>query len=942
MNSVHSQRRETFSETPVKVLAIEDNPVDADLARMALRRAGVAHDFRVAGDQAELRAALETFVPDIVLCDFALPGFDGFAAQRIVREVFADVPLVFVTGTVSEERAVVAVQSGAVDFVLKSNLTRLPSVVQRSVTEAREKKRLETALEGFEARVRRQALRLELLWRTVNDPDLQGPGLIPAMLRQAAGTVRPNQRFRGLLSRVDANDIVAIAVGIEPGDEDSAVALPMLGSRRPKSETLVPSVSRSQAWDDLRDTVPLPRLTAEMGWRSLIATSFVAAGQQYSLTLSSLEATTIAFGPEDIGYLEVLASTIARLLEVNELTDTLREAEERSHQHAARLEALWRLVNDPALRDEELWPAMLELAATGMQPGHPYRGTLWRIAGDEMVVEAFADAPGEGTADTQVHVGFALTIAGTAVGRLLAEGGGTRSWDDMQADTKRSAVVKWRAIRSLVATTFSAGGTTWALTFSSNLPAGKRLRAEEHAFVEILASFFANRVQQRWQFERIQYQQSHDVLTGLLSRSQFRSQARSAFRTSTRCAMIVVDVNAFREVNDSYGHMVGDAILVEVGNALRKRAGEDDIVGRIGGDVFAIYLPDPPSRDYVLSRAAEFAAAFASGFSTGDRAGTEFISRTASLGIAIAPADGIDIDTILSHAHAALLNAKQRGHATTVFYEEGMEGDAQRRAFLRNELAEAIAQDQFTLYYQPHVEIKTGAVTGCEALIRWNHPVRGLLLPGEFIPFAEQSGIIAGIDDWVLRNACKASRELGAVREDFRLYFNLSGRQAGDPKLIRALTAAARDGVPLKHLGVEITESDAMRDVEATRRVCRALRKLNVRVAIDDFGTGYSSLSVLKRLPVDIVKIDRSFISGVLSDPHDETIAETIISISERFGFESLAEGAEHLDEIEWLRKRSCNYVQGYAVCHPLPMDEFKSWLTSRDRNDVAGCERDG
>jgi EAL domain-containing protein (putative c-di-GMP-specific phosphodiesterase class I) len=259
-----------------------------------------------------------------------------------------------------------------------------------------------------------------------------------------------------------------------------------------------------------------------------------------------------------------------------------------------------------------------------------------------------------------------------------------------------------------------------------------------------------------------------------------------------------------------------------------------------------------------------------------------------------------------------------------------MEGDSHRRATLRSALASAIAGDQFTLHYQPHIEISTGAVTGCEALIRWNHPERGLVYPGEFIPFAEQSGIIAGIDDWVLQKACEASLELGTLRPGFRLYFNLSGRQAGDPKLIRALTDAARRGVVLKHLGVEITESDAMRDVEATRRVCRTLRRLDVRVAIDDFGTGYSSLSVLKRLPVDIVKIDRSFISGVLTDPHDETIAETIISISERFGFESLAEGAEHDAEIEWLRDRGCHYVQGYAVCHPLPLDAFKAWLAER------------
>jgi EAL domain-containing protein (putative c-di-GMP-specific phosphodiesterase class I) len=264
-----------------------------------------------------------------------------------------------------------------------------------------------------------------------------------------------------------------------------------------------------------------------------------------------------------------------------------------------------------------------------------------------------------------------------------------------------------------------------------------------------------------------------------------------------------------------------------------------------------------------------------------------------------------------------------------------METNSQQRATLRNEIAEAIAGNQFTLYYQPHIELSTGNVTGCEALIRWNHPTRGLLLPGHFIPFAEQTGIITSIDAWVMRNAFAAAKELSATRPGFRLFFNLSGRQAGDPKLIRAFSDAARNGVPLGNIGVEITESDAMRDVEATRRVCRALRRLGVQIAIDDFGTGYSSLSFLKRLPVDVVKIDQSFIAGLMSDPHDAAITETIISIAERFGFASLAEGVERPDELAWLRLWCCTYAQGFGISHALPMEAFRSWLTARDAGDT-------
>jgi EAL domain-containing protein (putative c-di-GMP-specific phosphodiesterase class I) len=377
--------------------------------------------------------------------------------------------------------------------------------------------------------------------------------------------------------------------------------------------------------------------------------------------------------------------------------------------------------------------------------------------------------------------------------------------------------------------------------------------------------------------------------------------------------------------------MIGDALLVEIGNALRLRASEGEFVGRIGDDVFGVYIGNPVSKEFVVSRVLSFAEAFTGGFSTGDRDGQQFIARTAGLGVAVAPDDGMTIDAILSHAGTALGSAKKRGHGSIVFYEAGMEGDAHRRTALRNELAEAVATDQFELYYQPHVEIATGAVTGCEALIRWNHPVRGLLLPQHFIPFAEATGIIAGIDTWVMQHAMAAANELAALRPDFRLYFNLSGRQAGDPSVIRALVKAARIGVVLANLGVEITETDAMRDVEATRIVCRALRRLNVRIAIDDFGTGYSSLSSLKRLPVDIVKIDRSFISGVVTDPHDATIADTIITIAARFGFDALAEGVENLAEIGWLRERPCRYMQGYAVCHPLPIEAFKAWIRDHD-----------
>jgi diguanylate cyclase (GGDEF)-like protein len=838
--------------------------------------------------------------------------------------------LIFVSGTISEDRAVMALQSGAVDYVLKSNLMRLPIAAKRAVSEAGERKRLEVSLQQAEEQTRRHAARLETLWKIANNPTLRGADLILAMLRQAARALRTDQRFRGVLSRYEGSEIVTIAVGVEDDDAaDPTRHILKVGSRTPDREIIFTRSDRTRSWDDLAadpDIGPRRRL---LGWRAAITTQFETAGSQFLLSFASTEPAKTPFSAEDRAFVDVVAMAFANHMRVAQLEDSLREEESHARQHAERLEGLWRITNDPKVGDADLWPAVLEHAAKSMWPGQGARGTLWRVHEAELVLEAMVQSDTALLGAPGTYVGGSIPLANSIVATVIDGGGGTRTWDDLRAGPDADAYSNAAGLRAVVVTTFSAGGSTWVLSFVSGREMSKPLGPQERAYIEVLAAFFANHVQQRWQFERIQYQQSHDVLTGLLNRSQFRSQARLAAAQCASFATVLVDIAGFREINESYGHLIGDALLVEVGNALQRCANDGEIVGRVGGDVFAIYIGNPSSKPFVEQRARHFAEVFERPFSTGDREGKEFIARAASIGCAIAPGDGASIDTLLSRADGALRAAKERGGGAPLFYTSGMESDAPRRTALRNELAAAIAEDQFTLYYQPHIDLNTGGVAGCEALIRWNHPTRGLVMPGQFIPFAEQDGIIQSIDDWVMRHAFAMANELAVGRPDFRLFFNLSGRQAGDPNLIRSFTNAARNGVNLANIGVEITESDAMRNVQATRRVCRALRRLNVRIAIDDFGTGYSSLSSLKMLPVDIVKIDRSFISGVLTDPHDETIADTIISIAARFGFESLGEGVEQLGEIGWLRQRACRYAQGYAVCHPLPIDAFKAWLTA-------------
>jgi len=901
----------------LKALLVEDNAFDADLALRALARGGMKVTSLMVADEAALRAALTTFVPDVVLCDFSLPGFDGFAAQRVLRETHPECPLIFVSGAISEERAALALQSGAVDYVMKSSLIRLPIAVERAV---------ETAQIASQRAKRAawHAQRLDGLWRSATDSALRGDEALHTMLRKSAAASSMEQSFHGFFCwRLDNGKMrVLCSAGVHDGcpSERETAALSALGA--------MDRMNRTTSWDDaqLDPTAPAPLAVA--GWRSVASSQFEAAGMTCWLTFASTEAVNDGFQADDLAYMSVLVSSFAHRVQVDSLEASLRDEEDRSRRHALRLEASWTIANDPALDDIERWRALLAQAAASIWPDHGFRGTFWRVDGDQMICEAVGVAPKSFLSRQPIKLGAVRKIAQSPAGRIIARGTGTFSWDDVQAGEPDLMLESASATRACIVTVFKAGSSTWILSFDSGRVTSKPLGPLERSYVEAIAAFFSSHVQARWEYGRLQYQTSRDPLTGLLNRAHFRSRAGELAAASGRYATVLIDIDSFHEINESYGHTVGDALLVEVGALLSGLALPDEFVGRIGGDVFAVYIPSPVSQEFITARVRSFASAFSQSFASGNHTVGDGITRSASIGVAVAPADGDDLEHVYSRADAALAVARERGNAI-VWYTAGMENDAHERATLRTELADALAKDEFVLYYQPHVDMRTSRVTGCEALIRWNHPTRGLVPPSEFIPFAEEAGIIKGIDGWVMRAAFAAARAFSVKQPDFCLYFNFSGRQMGDHAIVRTFVDAARDGVPLKNIGIEITETDAMRNVRATHVVCRALRRLGVRIAIDDFGTGYSSLASLKELAVDVVKIDQSFVSGVTTDPNDAAITRTMISITEQFGFDALGEGAETPETVEWLRNNGCRYVQGYAVGRPMPLDAFNDWLAA-------------
>lgn len=612
---------------------------------------------------------------DCFVLDYYMPEPDGLEMTRMIRldPRLADVPIVIVTAEEDPAVRTQVLRSGANDYVTKpaqpleliARLTTMLALHDARKALAMQVDELETSLVTAEQRARAHAARLEALWGVAHNPTLRGDGRVQAMLQQAASAIRPNQVFCGLLGRLEGDEVLLLAMSALPGDDPSAGIL-KVGARTKIEGTIVAVVARTQAWNDLTALDPAPASVPLLGWRSVISTQFTAGASRYSMSFASTEPVAVPFGPDDYAYVELLAAFFASHLEVTALERSLRDAEQRSRKHAERLEALSRIVNNPSLGDDERLDAMLREAATTIRPGQAFRGMLARFEEPDLVLEAFAES-----AETNVpgnflrSIGNRRPIAGALVEALVRAGRGTAAWDDVFAPggpRERDGQSDWRAF---ICTAFQAGGATHALSFGSREPVRTPFGPQDNTYVEIIASFFANHLHQRWQFDRIQYQQHYDVLTGLLNRSQFRSRSRMAcLPPAERFGVIIVDVSVFRRVNERYGHMIGDAMLVEVATAVRSLSREGEIVGRLGGDVFATCLPGV-SKSEAERRALEVAGIFEHPFSTGDRQGTEFIALAGCIGFAAAPDDGSSFETVLACAEQALLVAKAGGPGTT-------------------------------------------------------------------------------------------------------------------------------------------------------------------------------------------------------------------------------------------------------------------------------------
>ncbi len=742
----------------IKILVVEDNPDDADLLLHELRRASIAFDSLRVDTEADFIQGIDEFDPDVILSDYSLPGFDGMSALSIARTKCAEVPFIFVSGTIGEERAIESFKRGATDYVLKTNLGRLSPIVRRALEEARE-------------RAGRKKAELELLQQEEKISRLHRINTVSSGINAIIVRVRDRQElFRQ-----------ACRIAVEQGQ-------------------------------------------FRMAWIGLA-------------TSSTTKVKPMAWMGFEGGYLDEVELSLRNVTE--------------DHGAAGQ-----------ALRSKSLVVAN-------------------DIESDSRVVFK-AEALSRGYRSL---VALPLLVEDEVVAVMVLYASQRDFFDDQE------------------------------LALLSDL-------AED-------ISFALDHIEKE---EKLNYLSYYDALTGLPNRTLFRDRLSQLVQTapsdgSSSVAVLLIDLERFRSVNDTLGRPAGDELL----KFMAQRLGEvmDDMIGpaRIGGDYFAIALPNVKDEAAVAQIVEQrILAPLARPLMIADVE----LRIQPKLGIALFPIDGPDADTLIMNADAALKKAKEGGEKH-LFYVPQIHTRIAERLTLENRLRRALEEEQFVLHYQPKVDLNSNHITGLEALIRWQSPELGLVMPNTFIPLLEETNLILEVGRWVLRKAVADYQALLLKGlQPPRIAVNVSALQLRHKGFVGDVMDVIKKGGGSTGLDLEVTESLLMEDMEGTIVKLNKLKEMGVRIALDDFGTGFSSLSYLVRLPIDFLKIDQTFIANMSNNPGNIAIVSAVISLAHSLKLKVVAEGAETQEEVNLLRQLKCDEMQGYVFSRPISLQQIEVMLNGR------------
>ena len=632
---------------------------------------------------------------------------------------------------------------------------------------------------------------------------------------------------------------------------------------------------------------------------------------------------------EEVPLLEIISGILS-------MKESLVAQQDNALRRLRRLETLWRLLVRTDVSEAAALQAVLSEGAQALGDEVFMRGFIFRVDDQSLILDA-SDA--ESAIAGFLAEGSELPLAET-LAPLILQSGSTCAWDDLASDPRTASIgrIVEMGYRAAIGTLFRVDKKTHFLVFLSHTTRRRPFDDEDRGYIELLAALFSRLLIERSQRSQILRQARHDALTGLPNRDLLIAHLSDAITLAQRekrsLAVIFVDLDRFKYINDSLGHRAGDRLLQAVGVKLREAVRSSDVVARMGGDEFVVLPTNVGTPEEAEAVARKILRSFDEAFVVDEY--EQFIS--CSLGISFYPHDGQDSETLLNNADIAMHHAKEAGRNNCQFFTTEMRAEVAQRHAIDNRLRKALQQGEFTVYYQPQIDLQTGAIVGSEALVRWMDRERGLISPLEFIPSAESTGLIIPLGAWVLRTACRQTRKWQRMGfPNLRIGVNLSARQFLQADLVAEITAALEEsGLAADCLDLEITESVAMGDAVRTRSITQELNATGVRISLDDFGTGYSSLSYLTRFSLDTLKIDQSFVKGIRTNETGATIASTIIAMGHALKLKVVAEGVEHPEQLHFLREQGCDEIQGYLVRPPLPADQFLEYLSACARNGSA------
>lgn len=853
---------------PLKVLMVEDSPADAEMVLRALRDLGREFEHVRVASESRLRDALSDFAPDVVLSDFSMPGFSGQEALEVVRVMAPHVPFVYVSGTIGEELAILALQRGAIDYVLKDNLRRLPSAVERALGIARdrcERQHIEQALRESEERFR-------------------------SIVENSKDWIWENERDT---RTTYSNSAIARILGYRPEELIDTLAVEhMLEEDRDEVRRRIPElVAARQGWSRWR-----------LRWRHRNGGIRV---------LESTAVPRMDANGEVIGYRGV----------DQDVTDRLHH--EARIRHLARIHAVLSALGNTILRAQNRAELMDHVCKVAVDQGgfkaacvgEPRDGQPLALVagyGDPRVVELISTL-GEGAADCGDDGAMRPGVRAFCEGRNVI----VRDFScaqGMPEGFRRAAMEAGVAAQVAL----PIGNPAWGVLglYSGSV---QEFDEDELALLQRMTDEIDYAVDFLAKSERLAYLAYHNPVTGLPNRSAFREQVASLLEEG-RVAVAVLDVTRFAYINESRGRGFGDALLREIGARLRWLVEPDGVLAHAEADSFLVAYPANGGIQAEQDRVDALLERFQHvGFIIED----EQIHAELHGGLALGPDHGRDAEVLERNAMLALAEGGKRGVRLHAFTEE-LQGRVARRMELERDLRRALDAQEFELYYQPKLDCKTHRVVAAEALLRWRHPRAGLVSPAEFIPVLEETGMIVAVGHWVMRTALETvKRWRGAGHDDFRVCVNVSPRELRNPRFLDDCRELLQGHAAAQMIDIELTESLLMDDIQHSVQSLEALRQLGCEIAIDDFGTGYSSLNYLARLPVDMLKIDQSFVALITESPQSLGLVTNIINLAHSLSLAVVAEGVETEEQAKLLRLLRCDVLQGYLIGRPMPEEPF-------------------